>query len=65
MSTGHRILIKNGKLLALALAGIIVVAGYFCLPWVQQQLKIDACLDRGGRWDYAAERCSDSKPTNN
>jgi hypothetical protein len=26
-------------------------------PVACRELKIDACLDDGGRWDYAAQRC--------
>lgn len=27
--------------------------------WAAPQLRIDACLDAGGRWDWVRERCSD------
>lgn len=27
------------------------------LPQVKYHLKIDACLDRGGCWDYSHKRC--------
>ena len=31
----------------------LIVAGW----WVEKELRIDSCLDLGGRWDYEAEKC--------
>jgi hypothetical protein len=27
--------------------------------YVRRQLAIDRCLDHGGRWDYAANKCDE------
>ncbi len=36
---------------------IFVVIGM----WLSQQLSIDRCLDRGGRWDHASSTCDTGK----
>lgn len=40
-------------LVALVFLAVAVGGGL----WLEKQLRIDACLDRGGRWDYAAGTC--------
>lgn len=35
-------------LIALALATL----------WIRHQLEIDACMDKGGRWDHKGDTCS-------
>jgi hypothetical protein len=37
-----------------ALVVIALIGAY-----LRRELMIDACLDRGGRWDYAANQCSE------
>jgi hypothetical protein len=37
---------------------VIGVAIVFVLSlWIARRAKIDACLDRGGRWVYEHNRC--------
>ena len=33
---------------------LILILG---VQWIIQYLKIDACLDKGGRWNYELEKC--------
>lgn len=40
----------------IVLAVCLVIAG----PWLMRQLRIDGCLDRGGRWDHALGACEES-----
>lgn len=57
--TGYRVAIEAamkrpflvGFLVLLAAA--LIAAGM----WVQRELSIDSCLDRGGRWNYEADVC--------
>jgi hypothetical protein len=38
--------------------GVVAAAGLVAFVfWAYRWLKIDACLDRGGAWDYAAGKC--------
>jgi len=39
----------------IAAAVVITLLGMY----VRRQLAIDACLDHGGRWDYAANKCDE------
>lgn len=40
-------------LLALVVVALLVAAFVYLREW----LRIDDCLDGGGSWDYANERC--------
>ena len=42
---------------AVAIVLIAFVALIFAAPRIVRWLAIDSCLDQGGGWDYAAERC--------
>lgn len=44
------------KLLVLLLVTLAVIATAL---YLRRQLQIDACLDRGGRWDYEQRTCDD------
>jgi hypothetical protein len=37
---------------AIAAVGLLALA-----IWANHQLAIDACLDRGGRWNYEVDEC--------
>jgi hypothetical protein len=43
--------IKKGIYIVLLM--LVAVAG----AWVYRWMKIDSCLDLGGRWDYTESRC--------
>lgn len=45
------------RLLWFAIVAVLVACALWALPWAREQIRIDTCLDRGGVWDYAAERC--------
>lgn len=36
---------------------VSVVACIVLILVVHRELKIDSCLDKGGRWDYEAGKC--------
>jgi len=44
----------------LAWAGAVMVA---CLivegPWLVRQVRVDACIDRGGHWDATRRACEE------
>lgn len=44
-------LLRAGIILSIAAA---VVAGGI---WLDREMSIDSCLDRGGAWDYQQARC--------
>jgi hypothetical protein len=46
---------KGTIFVVIAAIVVITLVGMY----VRRQLVIDACLDHGGRWDYAANRCDD------
>lgn len=49
---------KRRFLITVAFALLLgVVAALWVVPWVQVQLRIDECLDQGGRWDHEAGQC--------
>jgi hypothetical protein len=47
----------TARRVAVAIVLIVFVALIFAAPRIVRWLAIDSCLDRGGGWDYAAERC--------
>lgn len=47
------------KLITLAAVIILLTLGSL---WVRQQLKIDSCLDNGGRWNYKDDVCELREP---
>jgi len=49
-----RLLCYIGFVLAIGLA---FIGGM----WVQKQLQIDMCLDRGGRWNHETSTCEGDK----
>lgn len=48
---------RRVRLVAIMLFLAATLGAVAALPWLRRQLRIDTCLDNGGRWDYAAERC--------
>ena len=49
------------RMLWLLLAALIVTTGIFVYPMVSGTIRVDSCLDRGGRWDSIVNVC-DFKP---
>jgi hypothetical protein len=47
----------TARRVAVAIVLIVLVALIFAAPRIVRWLAIDSCLDQGGGWDYAAERC--------
>lgn len=49
------------------LAAAALAGSLFLYPKVKQWFAIDACLDRGGRWNYETKECEtfDSQPAAN
>jgi hypothetical protein len=45
----------TAKRAILALVVVVLLAAAFF--YLREQLRIDDCLDGGGRWDYAAKTC--------
>lgn len=39
------------------LAAVLTATAIGSGLWVERQLRIDACLDGGGRWDYGGGIC--------
>lgn len=39
------------------LAAVLITTAIGSGLWVERQLRIDACLDGGGRWDYGGGIC--------
>jgi hypothetical protein len=48
---------RLATVLVLALVGVPVVVGLFAATCIRRELRIDLCLDRGGRFDEASEAC--------
>jgi hypothetical protein len=48
----------TGKIIAFCLALALAV---LVMLWVRKFLLIDACLDRGGRWNYTIGECEESR----
>ena len=46
------------KLLIVCALFVLVLMFIF---WVKKELKIDSCLDLGGRWNFQAEQCEFSE----
>ena len=46
--------------LLLTLGGAVV----WGLPWLDHQLDIDRCLDRGGAWDHGRGACEHASTSN-
>jgi hypothetical protein len=44
--------------LLLVLVAATVVLAWFSVRWTRRQLDLDACVDSGGWWDAAHDRCS-------
>lgn len=36
---------------------LIILVGIWIYPKIDQFLKVDRCLDRGGRWNYEINQC--------
>jgi hypothetical protein len=47
----------RSKQIIIVLVAVVVIT--FLAMYVRRQLAIDVCLDHGGRWDYAANRCDE------
>ena len=47
----------RGMAFYLAAVAFLVVVAAFVVPWLIQFERVDACVDRGGRYDYDARRC--------
>lgn len=49
---------RTAKQVAGSLAVLAAVAACAVLgAWVRLQVRIDSCLDRGGRWDHVHAAC--------
>jgi hypothetical protein len=46
-----------------AFVAFAVAGSALFLPKLQLELRIDECLDRGGRWNYEEELCDDDLQT--
>ena len=42
------------KIMAFGLIVIFVIGGWF---WLRKEIRIDSCLDLGGRWNYETKSC--------
>ncbi|MET0859029.1 MAG: hypothetical protein ABWY27_19940 [Telluria sp.] len=45
---------KKSKILAFVL-GVLVISGIGI--WVVREMRVDSCLDRGGRWNAGNSAC--------
>lgn len=45
------------KWLLIILGIFIIVGGIFFFRWFDKQVRIDKCLDSGGRWNYELNQC--------
>jgi hypothetical protein len=36
---------------------VLLILVFLFSMWLKGQLKIDSCLDLGGRWDYEKKEC--------
>jgi hypothetical protein len=43
--------------IALAAALVVMLLAAIVWPQIENFLKVDACLDRGGRWNHSASQC--------
>ncbi len=50
---------RRRRVLAAVIVVLLVLLAlvYHFEPRVKRFLKVDACLDHGGRWNYATEQC--------
>jgi hypothetical protein len=48
---------KLRRIILLLLLLLLVVGIGFLGPWLSRYIKIDSCLDLGGRWNYQTETC--------
>lgn len=40
------------------MVGLVIILGVIAsVIWFARELKIDRCLDQGGRWNYTEEIC--------
>jgi hypothetical protein len=49
---------------AILLGVLIIILGLFIGLEIPKQMKIDRCLDSGGRYDYKADKCIEGNSTN-
>jgi hypothetical protein len=49
--------LRSKKTIVALIAAVVVIT--LIGIYVRRQLAIDACLDHGGRWDYAANKCDE------
>jgi hypothetical protein len=49
--------LRSKRTIFVVLAAVVVIT--LVGMYVRRQLAIDACLDHGGRWDHAANRCNE------
>ncbi len=45
----------------LFLVALVALLAILAVDWLRGWFAIDRCLDRGGRWDYALDRCEDMR----
>jgi len=48
---------KNLKIKILIFAGLLLTAGGYYFVYHSEFMKIDSCLDAGGRWIKSEKRC--------
>ena len=54
----------NKKTTYILIIGILItMTGIWAYQNIDQFLKVDSCLDQGGRWNYEKQECEFSEPT--
>jgi hypothetical protein len=48
---------RLGRRLRVGLGLVLLAAAVLASPVIARECRIDACLDRGGCWNHADERC--------
>ncbi len=47
------------KLFYILTAGLLIIlTGFWAYPKIDQFLKVDRCLDKGGSWNYESKECA-------
>lgn len=48
---------NRNRLIILTVGLLIILTGIWAYPKIDQFLKVDSCLDKGGRWNYDTQEC--------